>query len=72
MEKKGFFSTLLENELIESRESPDLPIFNLRAVSAATNNFSPVNKLGKGGFGTVYKVKSTKHLKVLVTNKFGA
>uniref|UniRef100_A0A2C9U4Q8 non-specific serine/threonine protein kinase n=1 Tax=Manihot esculenta TaxID=3983 RepID=A0A2C9U4Q8_MANES len=55
VEKKGFFSTLLENELIESRESPDLPIFNLRAVSAATNNFSPVNKLGKGGFGTVYK-----------------
>jgi hypothetical protein len=25
------------------------------SVSAATNNFSDVNKLGEGGFGPVYK-----------------
>ncbi|KAJ9136270.1 hypothetical protein P3X46_033362 [Hevea brasiliensis] len=55
VKKKAIFSILLENELIESRQSPDLPIFNLRTISAATNNFSPANKLGQGGFGSVYK-----------------
>ncbi|KAK9936209.1 hypothetical protein M0R45_013061 [Rubus argutus] len=34
---------------------PDLPSFNFNSVSAATNNFSEENKLGNGGFGTVYK-----------------
>lgn len=35
---------------------PDLPSFNFNSVAAATNNFSEGNKLGNGGFGTVYKV----------------
>ncbi|KAL5839787.1 hypothetical protein ACOSQ4_012395 [Xanthoceras sorbifolium] len=35
----------------------DLPMFNLNAVAAATNNFSEENKLGQGGFGPVYKGK---------------
>jgi len=30
--------------------------FDLSTVEAATNNFSPDNKLGEGGFGEVYKV----------------
>ncbi|XP_076926139.1 putative LRR receptor-like serine/threonine-protein kinase At1g07650 [Bidens hawaiensis] len=30
-------------------------IFTLRQIKAATNNFDPVNKLGEGGFGAVYK-----------------
>ncbi|XP_026394160.1 cysteine-rich receptor-like protein kinase 10 isoform X1 [Papaver somniferum] len=29
--------------------------FNLCTISAATNNFSEANKLGEGGFGSVYK-----------------
>ncbi|KAM1033363.1 hypothetical protein TB2_036355 [Malus domestica] len=33
----------------------ELPLFNFSCVAAATNNFSEENKLGKGGFGTVYK-----------------
>ncbi|XP_057766657.1 G-type lectin S-receptor-like serine/threonine-protein kinase At4g03230 [Salvia miltiorrhiza] len=33
----------------------DLPMFSYSSVSAATNNFSPENKLGEGGFGPVYK-----------------
>ncbi|VVA34786.1 PREDICTED: G-type lectin S-receptor [Prunus dulcis] len=33
----------------------ELPLFNFACVAAATNNFSEENKLGKGGFGTVYK-----------------
>ncbi|KAH6784761.1 hypothetical protein C2S52_009720 [Perilla frutescens var. hirtella] len=35
----------------------DLPVFSYASVSAATNNFSPENKLGEGGFGPVYKGK---------------
>ncbi|XP_076917589.1 G-type lectin S-receptor-like serine/threonine-protein kinase RKS1 [Bidens hawaiensis] len=35
----------------------DLDVFDLNAISAATNNFSPLNKLGEGGFGSVYKGK---------------
>lgn len=31
-------------------------IFDLATLKAATNNFSDENKLGKGGFGVVYKV----------------
>lgn len=33
--------------------------FNLPIIEAATNNFSHDNKIGKGGFGEVYKVEKT-------------
>ncbi|KAL8112915.1 hypothetical protein AgCh_020286 [Apium graveolens] len=33
----------------------NLPHFSFSSISAATNNFSPENKLGEGGFGPVYK-----------------
>ncbi|XXG69302.1 hypothetical protein AAC387_Pa06g2207 [Persea americana] len=36
---------------------PESVLFNLNALRAATNNFSPDNKLGEGGFGPVYKGK---------------
>ncbi|KAG9134449.1 hypothetical protein Leryth_019696 [Lithospermum erythrorhizon] len=29
--------------------------FTLRQIKAATNNFDPANKIGEGGFGSVYK-----------------
>ncbi|PRQ29281.1 putative protein kinase RLK-Pelle-DLSV family [Rosa chinensis] len=29
--------------------------FTLRQIKAATNNFDPINKIGEGGFGPVYK-----------------
>ncbi|XP_062177151.1 G-type lectin S-receptor-like serine/threonine-protein kinase RKS1 [Alnus glutinosa] len=35
----------------------ELPLFSYESVSAATNNFSAMNKLGEGGFGPVYKVR---------------
>ncbi|XP_031397688.1 G-type lectin S-receptor-like serine/threonine-protein kinase At1g11410 [Punica granatum] len=38
----------------DSRTS-DLPFFDLSTIATATNNFSFINKLGKGGFGSVYK-----------------
>lgn len=30
--------------------------YDLARLQAATNNFSDENKIGEGGFGTVYKV----------------
>lgn len=38
------------------KEDLELPLFDLEAISNATENFSQQNKLGQGGFGTVYKV----------------
>lgn len=33
----------------------ELPLFDYDAIALATNNFSDANKLGQGGFGSVYK-----------------
>ena len=32
--------------------------FDLGTIEAATNNFSDINKIGKGGFGDVYMVRN--------------
>ena len=45
------------HELEDSSTHPDLPIFDLSCIVAATDNFSPINKLGQGGFGSVFKVQ---------------
>ncbi|KAI6703903.1 hypothetical protein NL676_013039 [Syzygium grande] len=37
------------------RRKTDLPFLDFGTVAAATSNFSSVNELGKGGFGSVYK-----------------
>ena len=37
-------------------EDLELPLFDLSTITSATNNFSTDNILGKGGFGSVYKV----------------
>ncbi|RXH68439.1 hypothetical protein DVH24_030772 [Malus domestica] len=39
----------------QSKINSELQFFDLTTVVAATDNFSVANKLGKGGFGTVYK-----------------
>ena len=44
----------LKDEVTE--EDMELPIFDMGAISKATNNFSSSNKIGEGGFGPVYKV----------------
>ena len=37
-------------------DSFDLPIYSFDALAAATDGFSDDRKLGRGGFGVVYKV----------------
>lgn len=44
------------DELEETKRHPELQFFDLNTLMAATDNFSPVNELGQGGFGSVYKV----------------
>ncbi|KAK9089557.1 hypothetical protein Scep_028639 [Stephania cephalantha] len=41
----------------ETNAKLELPIFNLDSMVVATKNFSIANKLGEGGFGSVYKGK---------------
>ncbi|KAK9714794.1 hypothetical protein RND81_06G120600 [Saponaria officinalis] len=40
-----------------SNDFQDLPLFEFRKLADATNGFSEINKLGRGGFGSVYKGK---------------
>ncbi|KAM3701683.1 hypothetical protein ACJW31_05G192900 [Castanea mollissima] len=51
----GTMGYLEGNELEENSRHPDLLIFDLSCIVAATDNFSPINKLGQGGFGSVFK-----------------
>ena len=51
------------------KEDLELPFFELSTIVCATNNFSFKNKLGEGGFGSVYKVSlwcaCTKEIKMM-------
>ncbi|GLU23167.1 hypothetical protein SLE2022_391920 [Rubroshorea leprosula] len=51
-----FVNSLNRKDEVDKNDSgTDLPFFNLSTIAAATNNFSLENKLGEGGFGSVYK-----------------
>ena len=46
----------------ESTTNSELQLFDLNTIFAATNNFSFQNELGRGGFGSVYKVVSPSQI----------
>ncbi|KAH7836404.1 hypothetical protein Vadar_000832 [Vaccinium darrowii] len=48
----------MENHFDESSTNSELPYFDLSIIVSATDNFSLANKLGEGGFGTVYKIEA--------------
>ncbi|GMP53585.1 hypothetical protein CsSME_00019009 [Camellia sinensis var. sinensis] len=56
---KSFLSNLVSSTDLKGL---DLQIgsFTLRQLKAATNNFDVANKIGEGGFGSVYKQLSSK------------
>ncbi|KAF2305357.1 hypothetical protein GH714_004244 [Hevea brasiliensis] len=45
----------LHNKELKGLELQPGGSFNFRQIKAATRNFNPVNKIGEGGFGSVYK-----------------
>ena len=53
-----FEASLSRRDLDGTRRNSNLPLFNLRTIIAATDNFSIAKKLGQGGFVPVYKVVS--------------
>ncbi|XP_075649216.1 G-type lectin S-receptor-like serine/threonine-protein kinase RKS1 isoform X2 [Castanea sativa] len=52
---KYFEDSPSRRDLDGTRRDSNLPLFDLRTIIAATDNFSIANKLGQGGFGPVYK-----------------
>ncbi|KAM7265176.1 hypothetical protein ACFE04_002859 [Oxalis oulophora] len=53
----------LDHDVIISSESSN---FDFKTIREATDNFSDNNKLGQGGFGTVYKASNKQFTSVLV------
>ncbi|CAK8564592.1 unnamed protein product [Lathyrus sativus] len=54
--KLGYIKKLFHRKHKMEKEDGDLAtIFDFSTITNATNNFSDRNKLGEGGFGTVYK-----------------
>ncbi|KAM0912053.1 hypothetical protein ACQ4PT_013067 [Festuca glaucescens] len=48
---------LMNESRMSSENDLDLPLFDLEAILAATDNFAADSKIGQGGFGPVYMAK---------------
>lgn len=42
---------------MDGSEQVDVLIFDLSTIISSTDDFSDANKLGEGGFGSIYKVQ---------------
>ncbi|GLT66348.1 hypothetical protein SLA2020_387160 [Shorea laevis] len=51
----SFLKDTTNTKDLDENTNAGLQFFDLSTIAAATNNFSPENKLGEGGFGPVYK-----------------
>ncbi|XP_031487613.1 G-type lectin S-receptor-like serine/threonine-protein kinase At4g27290 [Nymphaea colorata] len=58
------FQPMLLGDEMKENTGPEL--FDFQVIMAATNNFSESNKLGRGGFGSVYKGKLGGEIEVAV------
>jgi hypothetical protein len=45
-----------EEQLVWQGKNSEFTVFDFQHLLEATDNFSEENKLGQGGFGSVYKV----------------
>ncbi|KAF3447150.1 hypothetical protein FNV43_RR12330 [Rhamnella rubrinervis] len=52
---KGSFSVGKLDQLGDRQQDEEFPLFTFSSIETATNFFSQANKVGEGGFGTVYK-----------------
>lgn len=59
-----------EQNIEQSKEDMELPLFDLATIAKATNNFSFNKKLGEGGFGPVYKVISNMFMYLKISASF--
>ncbi|KAI3828664.1 hypothetical protein L1987_02772 [Smallanthus sonchifolius] len=50
----------------DGRKGSDMVVFSFAALVTATNDFSDENKLGRGGFGTVYKGKLSDEREIAI------
>nr|XP_029120941.1 cysteine-rich receptor-like protein kinase 6 [Elaeis guineensis] len=57
LRRRRKFTNLFRQPDIENEEDKNVGtlLFDLSTIGTATNNFSDTNKLGEGGFGSVYK-----------------
>ncbi|KAK6932383.1 Gnk2-homologous domain [Dillenia turbinata] len=53
--KKEYTAVLEDNSAVDGITNVQSLHYDLRTIETATNNFSIENKIGKGGFGDVYK-----------------
>ncbi|GMJ13804.1 hypothetical protein like AT4G27290 [Hibiscus trionum] len=55
-----------KKESQSNKEDIELPLFDFVTIASATDNFSDSNKIGKGGFGLVYKGELFKGQEIAV------